>query len=97
LTQSVTGYFTIIGLADEPFTYKVQTVREGNNYIVKRVDCVQEDGVQICFTNLCSFKKTEDKFLNIQVPKKMEEKWAKLLGGRKVEDLPLGSNFKDLR
>jgi acyl-CoA thioesterase len=95
--KSITGYFTVLGLADEPFTYKVEKIRDGKNYCVRSVIVSQEEEGQICFTGLCSFKKSEPTFLNVQVPKKMQTKWKELLKGKDVEDLPISKNFKDLR
>ena len=34
----MTGYFTVLGLADEPFTYHVTVVRTGKNYSVRNVN-----------------------------------------------------------
>jgi acyl-CoA thioesterase len=88
----------VLGLADEPFTYDVQIVRDGKNYCVRKVDVTQEDEGVIVFTALCSFKKTEENFLNIQVPKIMEKKWSHLLKGKTAETLPMPTtNYKDLR
>jgi acyl-CoA thioesterase len=92
----VTGYFVVIGLADEAFIYKVRTIRDGGNYSVRQIDVCQEDGV-ICFTGICSFKKSDAKFMDIQVRQNMEEKYSALLGGKKAAELPINSNFKDLR
>jgi hypothetical protein len=75
----------------------VHTVREGKNYIVKRVEVRQEDEGVTCFTNLCSFKRTEESFLKVQVPKFMEQKWAKLLGGYTADTLPLNNDYGNLR
>ena len=36
--KSVSGYFTVLGLADEPFTYEVSVVRTGKNYSVRNVN-----------------------------------------------------------
>jgi len=93
--QSVTGYFTELGLADESFIYKIRIIRDGRNYSVRKVDVSQSDG-KIMFTNICSFKRTED-FVNIQIPQNMAEKYSEVLDGRKPEELPFKTNFKDLR
>jgi len=70
----------------------VRTIRDGNNYCVRQVDVVQEDGVRIVFTSTISFKKSEGKFLNIQVKEHLAKKYDKLLNGMNVEDLPQNSN-----
>jgi acyl-CoA thioesterase len=85
-----------LGLADEPFTYRVRTIRDGNNYSVKQVDVVQEDGVRIVFTSTVSFKKSDKKFLSVQVKDDLAVKYQKLLKGKNVEDLPLNSKVKSL-
>jgi acyl-CoA thioesterase len=95
--HSMTGYFTLIGLADEPFTYQIRTVRDGNNYMVRSIDVVQEDGERIVFSALCSFKKSEPGFLNVGIKKDLQKKYEKLLGGKRVEDLPIIERFKDIR
>jgi acyl-CoA thioesterase len=93
----MTGYFTVIGLADEPFMYDVNDVRNGRNYCVKRVEVWQGDESQICFSGICSFKKPEKDFIDVQEKKNMEEKYSLLLGGKKVSELPIRSDFKDMR
>lgn len=95
--HSMTGYFTLIGLADEPFTYRIRTVRDGNNYMVRGVEVVQEDGERVVFSGLCSFKKSEHGFLDVGVKKDLNKKYEKLLGGKRVEDLPVIERFKDMR
>jgi acyl-CoA thioesterase len=76
----------------------VRVVRDGKNYCVRKVDVSQEDEGVVVFTAICSFKKTEDKFLDIQVPKNMEKKWSHLLKGKTAETLPMPTtSFKDLR
>jgi acyl-CoA thioesterase len=85
-----------LGLADEPFTYKVRTIRDGNNYSVKQVDVVQEDGVKIVFTSTISFKKSEANFLNVQVKENLAKKYSQILGGKTVDELPLNTNVTSL-
>ncbi|KAF2671098.1 Thioesterase/thiol ester dehydrase-isomerase [Microthyrium microscopicum] len=95
LIHSVTGYFLELALADEPFIYKIQIVRDGKNYSVRKVDASQEDG-KVVFSNICSFKRTEV-FPDIQIPQNMAEKYFEILAGRKPDELPIKTNFKDLR
>jgi len=83
----VTGYFLVLGLADESFTYKVHTVRNGRNYCVRRVDVWQEDEGNLCFSSICSFKNADAQAFDIQTTVNIEEKYTSLLGGKTVDDL----------
>jgi acyl-CoA thioesterase len=76
----VTGYFITIGLADEPFIYNVEVVRDGRSYCVRKVDVWQGDD-QVCFSSICSFKKVEPNFLDAQIPRELEKEYQALLKG----------------
>jgi acyl-CoA thioesterase len=93
----MTGYFTILGLADEPFMYDVSVVRNGGNYCVRSVQVWQGDESQVCFSGMCSFKRPEPNFLSVQEPQNMEKKYSSILAGKKVKDLPIRNDFKDMR
>lgn len=69
-------------------------LRNGRGYCVRRVDVWQEDR-KIVFSCICSFKQTEEGFLDIQEPELMEKKYAKLLHGQTVEELTKGE-FADM-
>jgi len=97
LIHSVTGYFTTIGLADEPFIYEVQTVRNGKNYCVRKVDVWQIEKSNICFSSICSFKRPEVHFLNIQRPRNLYREYSSLFGGKSISDLEIKSGFGNLR
>jgi acyl-CoA thioesterase len=77
----------------------VSTVRDGNNYMVRRIDVWQGlERSKICFTALCSFKKPSGKFLEIQPARRdLVKEYSGIMDGKKIEDLPLITNFKDLR
>ncbi len=94
----MTGYFTLIGLADDSFIYSVSTVRDGGNYCVRRVDVSQGlERSKICFTAICSFKTPEPNFLNLQPPRRdLLKEYAYLLHPYKsISELPLVSGFKN--
>jgi acyl-CoA thioesterase len=77
----------------------VSVVRDGGNYSVRRIDVSQGlERSKICFTAICSFKRPEEKFLDLQPPKRdLLSEYSKLLDGKKVHELPLKSKFKDFR
>jgi acyl-CoA thioesterase II len=86
-----------LGLADEPFTYKVQVIRNGRGYCVRSVIVRQQDDPTICFTCICSFKKTEPGLINVQEKHDLQKKYASLLKGKNAEDLPIRSDIQDAR
>ena len=87
----------MLGLADEPFTYDVQIIRTGRGYCVRNVIVRQDGDDTICFTCICSFKRTEKEFLNAQEPVDIKAKYASLLQGKEAEDLPITGSSKDFR
>jgi acyl-CoA thioesterase II len=86
----------ILALADEPFIFDVQVVRDGNNYQARRVDVCQSDG-KVVFVCTCSFKNPDPGFLDVQVRQNMERKYSTLMGGKSVAELPLKTDMVDLR
>lgn len=93
----MTGYFTLLGMADEPFVYTIGTIRRGRGYIVLNVTVKQDtDPDTICFTSLCSFKRTED-FIDVQPEIHPDKRWRALLKGKKPEDLEIRSDVADWR
>jgi hypothetical protein len=58
---------------------------------------MQQDDPTICFTCICSFKKTEHRFIDVQEKRDLEKQYASLLKGKNVEDLPVRSDIQDAR
>ena len=56
-SQNVTGWFLLLGKANERFIYTVRKIRDGG-YCTRGVDVVQESTQDVCFTCICSFKST---------------------------------------
>ncbi|KAE9962414.1 hypothetical protein BLS_000344 [Venturia inaequalis] len=97
IIHSVTGYFTLLGMADEPFIYTIGTIRRGRGYIVLSVTVTQDsDPNTICFTSLCSFKRSED-FIDVQPEIQPEKRWQTLLKGMKPEDMKIRTDLADWR
>ncbi|KAH8645840.1 thioesterase-like superfamily-domain-containing protein [Xylariales sp. PMI_506] len=96
VVHSVTGYFTVLGLADEPFTYQVKVIRSGGNYSVRHVIATQEDDATICFTCLCSFKRPEPGFIKVQEQHNVKKKFEAILQGKEPEELDIKTNIKNL-
>jgi hypothetical protein len=63
---------------------------------VRQVDVVQEDGIKIVFTSTISFKRSDKKYLNVQVKENLAKKYDKLLNGKKVQDLPMNSEISSM-
>ncbi|KIW06380.1 acyl-CoA thioesterase II [Verruconis gallopava] len=97
MIHSVTGYFTMLGLADEPFTYEVSVVRTGKNYSVRNVNVTQEDDPTICFSCICSFKRSEPDFMNVQEEHDVKETYAPLMGDKEPQDLDRNVSHLDWR
>ncbi|TID18882.1 Thioesterase/thiol ester dehydrase-isomerase [Venturia nashicola] len=96
IIHSVTGYFTLPGMADEPFVYKIGTIRRGRGYIVLSVTVTQDsDPDTICFASLCSFKRSED-FINVQPEIQPEKRWSTFLKGKKPEEMKIRTNWQSL-
>lgn len=61
-TKSVSGNWVFGGLPDEPFQYKVRTIKGGKRFCVRMVEVRQAGSVDpddICFSCICSFKKQD--------------------------------------
>lgn len=75
----------------------MQVIRNGRGYCVRSVIVRQQDDPTICFTCICSFKKTEPGSLNVQEKQDLQKKYASLLKGKTVEDFPIRSDIQDAR
>jgi acyl-CoA thioesterase II len=51
----------------------------------------------VCFTCICSFKRTEPDFLNVQEEHDIKETYRPLLGDKEVQDLEISTEVKDWR
>ena len=86
VSQNVTGFFILAGLTNIPFVYNVKTIRDGRSYCTRIVNVTQAQGTGICFTCTCSFKKSEESFLDVQEKIDLKAKYAQVLEGKREED-----------
>lgn len=70
-----------------PFVYKVSVVREGGGYVQRRVDARQE-GDEVVFTCVCSFKTAEVDYQRRSRKTDLRRQYASVLGDKSLESLP---------
>ncbi|KAK5170269.1 uncharacterized protein LTR77_004855 [Saxophila tyrrhenica] len=86
--HNVTGWFLLLGKADERFTYRVRKIRDGG-YCTRGVDVLQETGSVVSFTCICSFKRPErksTKTLDIQSTIDLRKEYAAVLGNKRPDE-----------
>lgn len=86
--QNITGWFTLQGVTDRPFVYRVETIREGGSYCQRQVNVTQDPSKGVCFTCICSFKKPEASNNERQLDLDLGEKYKDVLLGKVPEDWP---------
>lgn len=78
IMHNIHGYFILPGKQDVPFTYKVETIRNGRSYSVRQIRVYQPDpskgpiadfdfgSKDLCFICICSYKQPEKTILEHQ-------------------------------
>ncbi|KAH1268580.1 hypothetical protein KXX33_004104 [Aspergillus fumigatus] len=84
--HDMTGTFILRGRLDVPYEYTVRHMRDGSMYCTRAVDARQNG--KICFSCLCSFKRSEGQQTFHHQPGPAQERFRALLAGKKPEDHP---------
>lgn len=78
IMHNIHGYFILPGKQDVPFTYKVETLRNGKSYSVRQIRVYQPSpkkgpiadfdfgSKDLCFIGICSYKQPEETILEHQ-------------------------------
>ncbi|KIW03487.1 acyl-CoA thioesterase II [Verruconis gallopava] len=86
--HSITGWFTLQGDTTRPFTYRVETIREGGGYCQRQVYVTQDSTKGVCFTCICSFKRPEPDLNRRALKANFREQYAAVLAGKNPDDHP---------
>jgi acyl-CoA thioesterase len=84
--QNMTGHFLLLGVTNIPFIYHVYTLRDGGRVTQRRVDVTQDAENGIVFTAVISFKRAEENAVERSARGNLEERFAKALKSKQIED-----------
>lgn len=79
----MTGTFILGGRLDTPYIYTVRHLRDGFMYSTRAVDARQEG--KICFSCICSFKRSETQPSFDHQPKPAQERFSPILSVKRPE------------
>ncbi|KAF2103996.1 acyl-CoA thioesteras-like protein [Rhizodiscina lignyota] len=87
ILHSVSGNFILGGIPKEHFDIKITKIRDGGSYCTRFTTVSQSKG--ICFTSICSFKRSETSAIDLQDPHmNIRTHYSSVLSGKSYYDHP---------